>query len=84
MRIKVKIFIPKKYGKYEFEIRKEMRIMDLIEKINMYNKNIKKTILKDNEINDDYLILINGKRAELSSKIKNNDVISFLTIISGG
>jgi molybdopterin converting factor small subunit len=84
MHVKVKIFIPKKYGKYEFEIKREMRIIDLIEKINVYNKNIKKTILKDNEINDDYLILINGKRAKLESKIKNNDVISFLPIISGG
>ena len=81
MHIKVKVFISKKYGKYEFEIKKEMRIMDLIDKM---DKSIKKTILKGNEINDDYLILINGKRAELSSKIKDNDVISFLTIISGG
>ncbi|MCW1296755.1 MAG: MoaD/ThiS family protein [Candidatus Parvarchaeota archaeon] len=81
--MKVHILIFKSLGRkieHEFEVEKKTKLIDLINKINAIDPDFKKEIISD----ENYLILINGRRADLKSEVKKNDKISFLPMISGG
>jgi len=87
MQVKIKYFstLSELLSKKEENINHSLKDLEsLISHLTKKYPSLKSRLIVDNELSEHYLILIDGIRGELSSKIDHDSTVVIMPVISGG